>query len=64
MWVEPSLTLAEPVRVTVGATLAMATVWVSVLLSAPSESSTWTETLLEAGPSGNEQSKLPAPVGC
>ena len=62
VWVEPSLALAEPVRLTVGPTLAIATVWLAVLLSAPSLSSTWTETLLEAGPSGNEQTKLPAPV--
>src|SRR5258706_15412879 len=37
----------------------MVTVWVAVLLFAPSESLTWTETALEAGPSGDEQTKLP-----
>src|SRR5688572_5922540 len=61
-WPLPSLAVAGPVRVTVGATLSTVTVWVSSLLSSPSESSTWTETVLEAGPSGNEQTKLPAPV--
>src|SRR4051812_18794651 len=37
----------------------MATVWVGVLLGALSESLTWAETVLEAGPSGNVQTKLP-----
>ena len=44
---------------TVGATLAFVTVWVAVLLSAPSLSSTWTETVELAGPSGKLQTKLP-----
>ena len=58
--VEPSLTLVvAPVSVTVGATLLTVTVWVAVLLLASSESLTWTETVLEAGPSGKVQSKLP-----
>ena len=35
------------------------TVWVAVLLLALSESLTWTETVLEAGPSGKVQTKLP-----
>ena len=58
----PSSTGDAPVRVTVGATLLTVTAWLSVLLSAPSESSTWTLTLLEAGPSGKLHTKLPAPV--
>ena len=33
-----------------------------VLLGASSESFTWTLTVEDAGPSGNVQSKLPAPV--
>ena len=45
--------------VTVGATLATVTVWVAVLLSAPSESLDLTETVELAGPSGKVQSKLP-----
>ena len=48
--------------VTVGATLATVTAFVSVLLLASSESLTWTLTELTAGPSRNVQSKLPAPV--
>ena len=48
--------------VTVGATLATATDFVSVLLLASSESLTWTLTVLTVGPSRNVQSKLPAPV--
>ena len=39
-------------RVTVGATLLTVTDWVGVLLCALSESLTWTETTLVAGPSG------------
>src|SRR4051794_30956795 len=46
-------------RLMLGATLLTVTVWVSVLLLALSLSLTWTETMLEAGPSGNEQTKLP-----
>ena len=46
-------------RVTVGAALLTVTDWVGVLLSALSESLTWTETTLVAGPSGKTQSKLP-----
>ena len=46
-------------RVTVGATLAMATVWLAVLLVASSESLTWTETIELASPSGKVQTKLP-----
>ena len=42
-----------------GATLLIVTVWVAVLLLALSESLTWTETVLEAGPSGKVQTKLP-----
>ena len=57
----PSLALAEPVSVTVGPTLAMATVTVS-LSDALSESLTVTLTVELAGPSGNEQTKLPAPL--
>ncbi len=61
VWVVPSLTdrsLAAD-RVTVGATLRTLTVWVAVLLLALSESLAWIETMLDAGPSGNEQTKLP-----
>ncbi len=49
-------------RVTVGATLLTVTTIESVLLAALSESWTWTLTVELAGPSGNVQSKLPAPV--
>jgi hypothetical protein len=54
--------LAEPapVRVTTGATLSTPTFTVS-LSDAPSESLTLTLTMEESGPSGNLQSKLPAP---
>ena len=57
----PSLTARalDPDNVTVGATLLTVTVWVSVLLVALSESLTCTDTVLEAGPSGNVQTKLP-----
>jgi hypothetical protein len=48
--------------VTVGATLAIATVWLAVLLLALSESFTCTDTIELAEPSGKEQTKLPAPV--
>ena len=48
--------------VTVGATLLIVTVWVAVLLLALSLSLTCTDTIELAGPSGNEQTKLPAPV--
>ena len=62
MWVVPSLAVASPLRTTVGSTLAMATVWrVGVAVGAVAVLDL-TVTVLEAGPSGNEQSKLPAPV--
>src|SRR5690242_19270789 len=61
---EPSFTdpTLAAARVTTGATFATDTVWVSVLLAASSESLTCTETSELSGPSGNEQTKLPAPV--
>ena len=62
MWLLPSFAVAWPVRVTVGPTLLTATVWVAVLLGALSESLTCTETVEDAGPSGNEQTKLPPAV--
>jgi hypothetical protein len=45
--------------VTVGATFATDTVWLSVLPVAPSESVALTLTTLEAPPSGNTHLKLP-----
>ena len=44
---------------TVGATLLTVTVWVASVAVGLSESLTWTETMLEAGPSGKVQTKLP-----
>ncbi len=61
MWVVPSSAVASPVRTMLGLTLAIATV-IESESDAPSESLTVTLTVELAGPSGNEQSKLPAPV--
>src|SRR5688572_12793347 len=46
---------------TVGATFAMATSSAATSLCASSLSLTWTDTVLKFGPSGNRQTKLPAP---
>jgi hypothetical protein len=62
VFVSPSFALSGPERTTVGTTFATVTVFVSALEGALSESFTWTETTELAGPSGNVQSKLPAPV--
>ena len=58
----PSLTVAGPVSVTVGATLATVTVWVSVLPAAPSESLDLTDTCSSAGPSGKRAVETARPV--
>ncbi len=50
--------MAEPVRVTVGATLAIATTIESTVAGPGSSSLAETDTVLEAGPSGKAQSKL------
>ena len=57
----PSSAVAAPVKTMLGLTLLTVTASVS-LSGAPSESLTVTLTVGLAGPSGNEQSKLPAPV--
>ena len=58
VWLVPSLAVASPVRVTVGATLAMATVIESSDGAPGSSSLAVTETIELAGPSGKVQSKL------
>jgi hypothetical protein len=58
----PSLALLGPESVTVGATLATLTLMASVLLAAPSESATWTLTVVVLGPSRKVTSKPPDPV--
>jgi hypothetical protein len=57
----PSFAAVGPLSVTVGATLAIVTVRLSLSLP-PSPSLMVTLTVLLAGPSGKVQSKLPAPV--
>ena len=53
---------SSPVRVTVGATLATVTVWVAVLLSVPSQSSTCTETVELGRAVGEGADEAAAPV--
>jgi hypothetical protein len=48
------------VMLTAGATFATVTVWVAVLLAAPSESETCADTVVLAGPFANVHLKLPA----
>src|SRR5215218_915462 len=57
--VDPSLTAAAPVTLTVGATLATVTVWLSSAPVSPSESVADADTVELFGPSGNRQSNEP-----
>src|SRR5688572_1123701 len=50
VWLVPSLASPSPDRLTSGATLLIATVWLAVLLRAPAASLTWIVTSVFSGP--------------
>ena len=55
----PSLAVWLAGAVITGITLAISTVWLAMLLGAPSESLTWTDTSEVSSPSGKRHTKLP-----